>query len=309
MKFSVVIPTFNRLLKVQKAVQSVFDQTYQDFEVLVVDDGSDDTEKTLTERFDERLRYFRGSASGVAAARNFAIEQARGEWIAFLDSDDWWYPTKLQRYVEAAAAHPDVSLLYSKMDLVDADGKYILTSVIRTRENVYPAVLQGNFIFMSTAAAKKSCFERVGLLDTALSGCEDWELFVRVSRSCSALLVDEALTAYELLSAGSLSTGSERWLRAHDEVIAKSLAADPGLSRRERNRVLAGGDYAKAMIYLGDGDDRRALDHFVAAFRADRRLWRALVYRLVLSWRLGRRLLPHRVKVVLRLPEALRSTR
>lgn len=304
--FSVVIPTFNRRDKVVHAVRSVIDQTLDDVEILVVDDGSDGTEALLAERFGDRVRYMRGPASGVAAARNLGIERAWGEWIAFLDSDDWWYPTKLERYAEAARKDPEVGLLYSKIDFVDAQGRYILTSAIRTHRNAYPAVLQGNFIFASTVAVKKECLARVGLFDTELIGCEDWELFIRVARHVPARLIDEPLTAYEFLSSGSLSRGHEKWIAAHDQVIAKSLAADPALSRRDVARVHAAGDYAKAMIYVWAGEDQSALHHFKAAFRTNRRLWRAPVYIVLLSWKLSRRLVPRRLKVLMRLPEALR---
>jgi glycosyltransferase involved in cell wall biosynthesis len=302
--FSVVIPTFNRQKKVAKAVRSVLAQTFTDFEILVVDDGSDETERQLQEEFGDRIRYFRGLGQRVAAARNLAIGRALGEWIAFLDSDDWWYPTKLERYAEAARAHPEIGLFYSTMDMVDEQGRYIRTLPIRTRRDVYPSVLEGNFIFNSTVAVKRECLSRVGLFDTKLIGCEDWELFVRVTREFSALLIDESLVAYELLSAGSLSSDHEVWVAAHDEVIAKCLAADPSLSAAWVQRIHAGGHYAKAAIYLGAGDERHALENFRAAFRQNRSRWRAFVYMIFLSWKPFRMILPRRAKGLLRLPGA-----
>ncbi len=303
--FSVVIPTLNRRDKLVHAIQSVIDQTLNDFEILVVDDGSDGTEAMLEEQFRGRVRYMRGPGSGVSAARNFAIERSTGEWIAFLDSDDWWYPTKLERYASAARTYPETGLFYSKMDLVDAEGRYILTSVIRRHKNAYPAVLQGNFMFISTVAVKRECLERTGLFDPTLVGCEDWDLFTRVSRHFPARLIDASLTAYEPMSAGSGTRVFERWAAGHDQVIAKALAADPELSPRVVARIHAALDYAKAMIYVAVGEDRRALLHFKAAFRGNRRLWRAPVYIAVLSWKSLRRFVPRRFKVLMRLPEAL----
>jgi len=303
--FSVVIPTLNRREKVVHAIRSVIGQTFDDFEILVVDDGSDGTEALLEEHFGNRVQYMRGPGSGVAAARNVAIERSSGEWIAFLDSDDWWYPRKLERYARAARRYPEAGLLHSKMDLVDAQGRYILTSAIRRHRNAYPAVLQGNFIFISTVAVKRECLARVGLFDPTLLGCEDWDLFTRVTRYFPAHLIDEPLTAYEALSAGSGTRVFERWAAGHDQVIAKSLAADPDLSPRDVARIHAALDYAKAMIYLGAGEDGRALHHFKAAFRKNRGLWRAPVYIVLLSWKPSRRLVPRRLKVLMRLPEAL----
>ncbi|HXH94720.1 MAG TPA: glycosyltransferase [Thermoanaerobaculia bacterium] len=302
--FSVVIPTFNREKKVAKAVRSVLAQTFTDFEIVVVDDGSDETARQLQDEFGDRVRYFRGLGQRVAGARNLAIGHALGEWIAFLDSDDWWYPTKLERYAEAARAHPEIGLFYSMMDMVDDRGRYIRTLPIRTRRDVYPAVLEGNFIFNSTVAVKRECLSRVGLFDTKLIGCEDWELFVRVTREFPALLIDESLVAYEHSSSGSLSSNHEVWVAAHDEVIAKCLAADTTLSSAWVQRIHAGGHYVQARIYLGAGDECHALENFRAAFRQNRRRWRAFVYMILLSWKPSRMILSRRAKVWLRLPEA-----
>jgi glycosyltransferase involved in cell wall biosynthesis len=253
--FSVVIPTLNRGRGLMRAVESVFAQTTEDFEVLVIDDGSDDSAARLHDRFGSRVRYLRGPGRGVAAGRNLGIEKSIGDYVAFLDSDDWWYPAKLQRVAVAARAHPEVGLFFSMMDAVDEAGALIRTPPIRTHHNVYPAVLEGNFIFNSTVVVRKTCFESAGVFDTTLSGCEDWELWIRITRAHPAMLIPKVLVAYEHLSAGSFSRRYESWVAAHDEVVAKSLAADPTLSRRRIRNIRAGTDYAKALIYLTAGDE------------------------------------------------------
>src|ERR1039457_1783027 len=96
-KVSVVIPTYNRAAQVRKGIESVLAQTVTDLEVIVVDDGSsDDTEKTLGQIFGDRIRYYAQRNQGASVARNKGIEEARGEWIAFLDSDDIWERGKLE---------------------------------------------------------------------------------------------------------------------------------------------------------------------------------------------------------------------
>lgn len=302
--FSVVIPTLNRGPRLLRAVGSVFAQTVHDFEVLVVDDGSDDSAALLQEKYGngDVLRYLRGPGLGVAAGRNLGIEQARGDYIAFLDSDDLWYRTKLERVAAAAREHPEAGLFYSRMDIVTREGTHIRTPPIRISSNAYPAVLAGNFIFNSTVVVKKLCLDDVGGFDTKLSGCEDWELWIRVTRKYPAVLVPETLIAYEHLSAGSFTRRYDAWIAAHDEVIAKSLAADPTLSKGWINRIRAGVCYAKGSIYLEAAEEPLALQQFKLALRQDFRRWRALVYVLVLSWTKLRRCIPHRVKVLLRLP-------
>ncbi|MGA7301658.1 MAG: glycosyltransferase family A protein, partial [Candidatus Sulfotelmatobacter sp.] len=101
-KVSVVIPTYNRAGTVPRAIESVLAQTFTDLEVIVVDDGSsDDTGKVLGEMFGERIRYFAQVNQGASIARNRGIEEARGEWIAFLDSDDLWEKEKLEWQLKA----------------------------------------------------------------------------------------------------------------------------------------------------------------------------------------------------------------
>ena len=96
-RVSVVIPTYNSSAMVEQAIQSVLAQTYRDFEIIVIDDGSTDGTKDVVRRFGERVRYFNQENQGVSAARNFGIHQSLGEYIAFLDSDDLWLPEKLAK--------------------------------------------------------------------------------------------------------------------------------------------------------------------------------------------------------------------
>src|SRR5262249_35097739 len=110
---SVVIPTYNAGADVVEAVQSVLAQTYQEFEILIVDDGSTDDTETALRRFGERVRYFKQDRSGPSAARNRAILNARGAYLAFLDADDLWLPEKLDRQVRFLDARPQMVLAYT----------------------------------------------------------------------------------------------------------------------------------------------------------------------------------------------------
>jgi glycosyltransferase involved in cell wall biosynthesis len=304
---SVVIPTFNRAPKLRRAVKSVFEQSYKAFEILVIDDGNDDSEELLQAEFGDCVHYLRGTASGVAAARNLGIAAARGDYIAFLDADDWWYSNKLATVMSIALQRSNVGLFYSKMHIVNERGEVIRTTPIRTRGPVvYPDIVEGNFIFNSTVVAKKSCLDQVGGFDTTLTGCEDWELWIRVARNFSALLIPDVLVAYEHLSAGSFTSRYEAWVSAHDEVIAKTLRNDPSISLSWVNRIHSGVSYAKGSIYLGAGQESLALEQFKLALRPNWRRWRAAAYVAVLSSRMLRVALPRRVKVALRLPEAHR---
>lgn len=121
---SVVLPTFNRAYCLERAIRSVLSQTYANLELLVIDDGStDSTEEICTQiaRRDRRLRYLQQANGGVAAARNLGLEHAIGEYVAFLDSDDWWRPFKLELQLEVMQSFDDVGLCWTDMTSVDVD--------------------------------------------------------------------------------------------------------------------------------------------------------------------------------------------
>ena len=124
---SVIIPTYNCDRYLPQAIDSVFAQTFEDYELLVIDDGSTDTTPQVVQRYDDdRFRYIRQANQGVAVARNHGIQLARGEWIAFLDADDWFVPTKLEHQGAIFDAHPDVGIVHSGWQRVDAAGQTLM---------------------------------------------------------------------------------------------------------------------------------------------------------------------------------------
>jgi len=288
---------------VLRAVRSVLAQTCSDFDVWVIDDGSDGTEQLLA-NLDPRVRYLRGTGGGVAAARNAGIDNSTGRFVAFLDADDWWYPRKLERTLDAIRLHPEGGLFYSRLDYVDGDGARLWTPQVRdVNGDGYIAVLESNFIANSTVAVGRACVTAVGGFDTSLSGCEDWDLWIRVARKYPIHLVPEVLAAYEYLSEGSITLRYGAWVKAIDAVLSNAFQADSQLSARVKRRVCSGVACSKGRICLGGRDDRLALKEFKKALCLRPANWRSLVYMIVLLVPLLRKLLPHRAKAALRLPE------
>lgn len=288
-------------------MNSVLGQTFTDYDVWVVDDGStDDTRSALASLIAPQLNYLHQPNRGVASARNTGIQHARGKYIAFLDSDDCWYPTKLAQVLVRARKRPEVGLFCSNMVIVNERGARLRVPRLRAVAEGYPRLLEGNFVFTSTVVVKRECLERVGAFDPALVPCEDWDLWIRIARKYPLMQIPEVLVTYERSAADSLSSRYERWAAAHDAVMGKSLAADPTLSRGWIKRIRAGVYHAKGSIYLGAGEERLALEQFKLAFRQSFRRWRALVYVVVLSWTALRYSLPHWAKVMLGLPETRR---
>jgi glycosyltransferase involved in cell wall biosynthesis len=155
---SVVLPTFNRAQCVRAAIQSMIAQTYTNFEVLTIDDGStDDTEDTIRREFgqDPRIRYVKQSNSGVASARNAALALAVGEFIAFLDSDDTWYPWKLELQLACLTRLPtSVGMIWTDMDAVDEQGAVVCHRYLREMYSAYSRYGPGKELFASHMSVK-----------------------------------------------------------------------------------------------------------------------------------------------------------
>ena len=315
--FTVIIPTYNRALKVERAIQSVLVQTFGDYEIWVIDDGStDDTRGALSTMKDDRLNYVYQSNSGVAIARNTGITHARGKYIAFLDSDDWWYPSKLERIALAIDTNPDVGILYSRVEYVRESGTKLWTPNIRDfSNNGYRALLKGNFVAISAAVVKKECFDLVGVFDPPV-GCEDWDMWIRIARFFPIRMIDETLVVIEHLSSesrsfsdGSRSISSDSrssyqyYVSVLDKVVDKALRADPQLGITEEHRIRSAVAYTKGKVYLWVGEDLFALQEFRRSVTLNWANWRAFIYLGLLCFPWLRRQLPQSVKRAFCLPE------
>jgi len=183
---TVVIPTFNRASIVVRAIRSVLGQTCQDWELIVVDDGSTDgTEQVVRGFSDKRITYIRHDRNlGGGAARNTGIRHAQGEYVAFLDSDDEWLPEKLQKELEVfRSSDPVVGLVYTGKMMLDETGRVLEIRMPTKSGWVYEALLDANFIgSCSRVTVKKQALERVAGFDETLVAHQDWDLWLRVAR-------------------------------------------------------------------------------------------------------------------------------
>lgn len=198
---SVIIPTYNRSHTVGKAIESVLRQTYQDFEINVIDDGStDNTREALAPYLDKILYEYKENA-GIASARNRGIELAKGEYIAFLDSDDFWKPEKLERQMECFAKHPQYGLVATRCitNVVDLNFNTIAINKVRRSGKsgwVYPDLFCKNFLRTSSVMVKKECFQEVGKFDEAFPRCEEIDMWLRLSKKYPVGFINDILTVY-----------------------------------------------------------------------------------------------------------------
>src|SRR5436190_15605234 len=137
---SIIVPTYNRAYCIEKTLDSALAQTHGDLEIVVVDDGStDDTEALMARRYgaEPRVRYIRQANTGVTGARNHGLREARGDYIAFLDSDDLWLPWKLEAQLACLAAVPEAGMVWTDMDAMNTDGAVVAPRYLTTMYNAY----------------------------------------------------------------------------------------------------------------------------------------------------------------------------
>ena len=191
---SIIIPTYNRAHLIGEALESVFAQTYLDYEVIVVDDGSTDDTREVLKSYGKRIRVVYQENQGISAARNRGISVSMGCYIAFLDSDDVWLPEKLERQVSYLDQHPAVALLYSRMryTYVEKQGRERIVPE-KAFVTVEELLSESNCIPTSCAVVRKDSLDKVGLFDPALPIAEDFDLWLRIGRRYEIGFQDEIL--------------------------------------------------------------------------------------------------------------------
>jgi len=222
---SVIIPTYNRAHLIKRAIQSVLNQTYQDFEVIIVDDGStDNTEKVVKSFNDPRIRYIRHEKNkGAAAARNTGIKAAKGKFIAFQDSDDEWLPEKLEKQMKVfETASAKVGVVYTGFWRIENNKKiYIPFSWVKQKEgNIHKELLKGSFIGLPTVLIKKECFRKGEMFDEKLPRLQDWELVIRLSKYYNFKCVNEPLLV-SYYTSDSISANNEAYIKALKLILSK----------------------------------------------------------------------------------------
>lgn len=251
-KVSVVIPAYNAMAYLPEALDSVLAQTFTDYEVIVVNDGSSDHITTWIDTVtDGRVRLVSQENRGLAGARNTGIREAQGDYIAFLDADDIWHPTKLEKQVALMERSPAVGLVYTWMTLVNQAGQPTGRYVTNTAEGqVWSSLILRNCVGSgSNPMVKKACFDRLGYFDENLgSYMEDRDMWLRIAPYYEFAVVKESLVDYRQHP----SSASKNWTamaRSARIILDKAATGAPGhISEAEKTRLL---NQSWARISLG----------------------------------------------------------
>ncbi|MEA2060794.1 MAG: glycosyltransferase family A protein [Thermodesulfobacteriota bacterium] len=188
---SVIIPTFNRGWIIAEAVQSVLDQTYQPLEIIVVDDGSTDNTRDVLEPFMDRIILLKQENKGVSAARNLGIQNTRGEFIAFLDSDDLWLPDKTACQIDFFKASPNAIICQTE-EIWIRKGRRVNPKKKHKKPSgmIFEPSLHLCLVSPSAVMMHHSFFDIIGLFDECLAACEDYDLWLRTSLAYPVFLIE-----------------------------------------------------------------------------------------------------------------------
>jgi glycosyltransferase involved in cell wall biosynthesis len=200
-KVSIVLPAYNAMTYLPQAYQSALAQTFTDFEILIVNDGSSDNiEEWVAKITDSRVRYIPQKNQGAQGARNTGINNAKGEYVALLDADDLWEATKLEKQVCLLDENPEVGLVDTWIILIDREGNSKGWVHASTAEGqIWEEIIQEPTIICgSSPMIRRQCFEKVGVFDPSLRYAGDWDLWIRIASRYSFALVKEPLVRYRL---------------------------------------------------------------------------------------------------------------
>lgn len=273
---SVIIPSYNAVNTILETVESVLAQSYSNFELLIVDDGSTDQTLEIVESInDPRIRVFKYVNAGVqgpAAGRNRGLAHARGKLIAFLDHDDVWLPEKLQCQVEALVDNPDAAVAYCWVDMIDTNGKIIGpgTHVI-VDGNAFDALLRGCFpLTGSNPLIRRSTLDQLGLFDEEIGYCDDWDMWLRISESYEFTCIPRPLVLWRKYQENT-SSDTGTMAICGQAVLERAFARNPTMDKSQREIAIIA-LYESVIASSGWGNPTRAqtrvtLNYALAAFR------------------------------------------
>ena len=268
----VIIPAFNAAKYLPTAIESVISQTFGDWQILLVDDGSTDNTAEVVapflDRLGSRIKYIHQNNRGLPAARNTAIRASTSEFLALLDADDVWLPCRLEESLKALADRPQAGLAYGLIRAIDPENRPYgdvwagnsSDSVGKLATHIYTRKVE---LPCPTIIFRRQCIDEVGVFDEAMSATEDRDLWLRIAQRYEIAFVPKLL-AYYRLSPNSMSTDPQRMLQAQLQFISKHYGSE-GCGPRSRRIALARAYKQRAEVLKNRG---RSWDALSSALKA-----------------------------------------
>ena len=268
---SVIIPAYNAEQFIAQAIQSVLNQTFRSFEIIVIDDGSTDKTKEFLQKFHSQIRCVCQKNQGPSLARNAGIKVAQGEYICFLDADDFWTPEKLEMQISFMKGKQDIALVFSDHEEFSDKG-IVLRSFLEEKkialgsdftmqiplQDAFQKLLIVNFISTPTVMVKKECFETTGLFDESLWSVEDRDLWLRLAAHFNFACFPR-IFCKRRVHEFNVSKKSELALIGRIRVLEMNRRRFPSLATgKVWNNRLADSYYQLGYIWLGKGQRKKA---------------------------------------------------
>lgn len=268
-KVSVVIPAFNASLFLDEAITSVIGQSFRDFEIVVVDDGSVDETRQVAERYPE-VKYLYQQNRGESGARNTGIGHAEGCYLAFLDADDSFLPEKLEFQVSLLDRHPGIAIVYSDVNLCNASGtvRGLFSRQVcqpeRDSSRVFQRLVRGNFLTVNSVLVRRKVLDQVGLFDESIHTFPDWDLWLRIAAEHEFSYIDLPLANYRIHENMASRDFRKMWKGAL--AVRRKLITLPAF-RNCPSDVQSYGYYQLGLLNCLMGDTAEGRRHLALSFR------------------------------------------
>jgi glycosyltransferase involved in cell wall biosynthesis len=268
---SVIIPAYNSELTIKETIESVQKQTFTNFEIIVIDDGSQDGTIELVKnlvKLEPRLKIFCYENAGVAVARNRGIQLAQGEFISLLDADDLWTPDKLELQLKALKNNPEAGVAYSWTNPVDEQGKLLFLGTRPVWEgNVYKELLQTNFLSNgSNILVRREAIESINGFPTDFPVASDWDFYLKLAFKWSFVVVPQYQILYRQ-RLNSMSANIEALMQENCAVLERAYQIAPAELQSFRNKSLSNLYLYFAELYLKRSKDAKSIN------QVGRNLW------------------------------------
>ena len=266
MRISAIVPAYNHAQYLNESIGSILAQTQPVDEIILVDDGSTDETRQVAASFGRRVKYIYQTNRGLSAARNTGVRAASCEWVALLDSDDWWKPHKIRLQREAALRRPTAALVYTATTTAFPDGSESVGKPVPP-DALWPMLRVTNLIAPSSIMARRDALLDCGGFNEQLTACEDWDMWVRLRQRHSFANVPEAVTVYRY-GESSMSNNVGRMLSNMERILEPTLLVNLDGPRRIlwRRRIRAVQLFHAALMArsIGEAEERHYLTRSLA---------------------------------------------
>jgi len=294
---SIIIPVRNGMPYIHEAIESIIDQSFEKFEILIINDGSNDGDYNKLHSIDDRIFVHHLTGNGVSSARNFGIKHSRGDFIAFLDADDIWFPGKLEAQVNYLQKYGEVGVVFGSFLKweTDQEGRFAPAQTLMsdcchlTRSEglrsgwIYTRLLQGLLVGMNTAMVRRHVMESIGGFNTSLRQGEDSDFWLKASQITEMHALDGCVALYRIHPASAMhKVADENALLKvlNSSVLRWGLDGPHGdtLSATLFNQRIAQIQFDHGYMHFWNGDIKVARKSFMSAFFKGHRTFKSMLY-------------------------------